>query len=285
MAPGDTHGQAEEEVLPDARREVELHRFDAAGGTGRRRDCVATEEPLEIQLEGRPFAVVMRTPGHDEELVLGLLHGERVIRSRDDVAWLRHCSVAADPASADNHLRVRLTPGVDVDLEKLRRNLFASASCGVCGRATIENLLDADPPVDDASVFRAADVLGLPKRLRAAQAVFDRTGGLHGAGLFDPAGALLVAREDVGRHNAVDKVVGWALRSGRTPLGGHALAVSGRLSYEIVQKAVAARVPLVVAISAPSSLAVDLARAAGVTLAAFVREGGFNVHGPVSRLR
>jgi FdhD protein len=182
----------------------------------------------------------------------------------------------ADPEAEDNVIRVTLRPGVRVDLEALRRNLYASAACGICGKATIENVLDAAPPLDDDSRFPAAFFYDLPARLREEQAVFARTGGLHAAGLFGRDGTLLAAREDVGRHNAVDKVIGWAGRGGRLPLGGHVLLVSGRVSYEIVQKALAARIPVVAAVSAPTSLAVRLAEEAGLTLVGFLRGSGMN---------
>jgi FdhD protein len=245
----------------------------------RREDSVAREEPLEIQIDGASLAVVMRTPGHDEELATGFLVTERVIARAGDVVSARHCTSAASPEAVDNVLRVVLAPGVEVDLEALRRNLYASSSCGICGKATIENALAAAAPLDDPARFAPGFFYALPAALEAAQAVFADTGGLHAAGLFAPDGRLLVAREDVGRHNAVDKVVGWALREGRLPLAGHVLLVSGRLSYEIVQKALTARIPVVAAVSAPSSLAVELARASGMTLVGFLRGESLNVYG------
>ncbi len=254
------------------------------GAADEREDRVAHEEPLEIQLGATSLAVVMRTPGHDEELALGFLVTERVVASAGEVAAVRHCSVVSDPEAEDNVIRVTLADGVAVDLERLRRNLFASSSCGICGKATIENALAAGPPLADPTRVPLETLYALPDRLRAAQAVFDETGGLHGAGLFDAEGELLVAREDVGRHNAVDKVVGWAAREGRLPLAGHLLLVSGRLSYEIVQKALAARVPIVAAVSAPSSLAVDLAVESGMTLVGFLRGRGLNLYGNPERI-
>ncbi len=248
-------------------------------------DAVAREEPLEIRLGGASLAVVMRTPGHDEELALGFLLTERVIASLDEVASVRHCSRVPDPEAEDNVIRVTLRPGVRVDLEALRRNLYASASCGICGKATIENVLRTAPPLEDGAAFPAEFFYGLPARLRDEQEVFARTGGLHAAGLFDRDGNLLAAREDVGRHNAVDKVIGWAGRAGRLPLAGHALIVSGRVSYEIVQKALAARIPVVAAVSAPTSLAVRLAEEAGLTLIGFLRGSGMNVYGRRDRVR
>ncbi len=248
-------------------------------------DSVAREEPLEIQIGASPIAVVMRTPGHDEELALGFLLTESVVNEMGDVASVRHCSIVTHPEAEDNVLRVTLRQGVELDLEALRRNLFTSSSCGICGKASIESAMRLAPPLDDASVFRADYFYGLPERLREAQAVFSETGGLHAAGLFDPEGALLVAREDVGRHNAVDKVIGWAMREGRLPLAGHVLLVSGRISFEIVQKALAARVPVVAAVSAPTSLAVELAVATRMTLVGFLRGRGMNVYGMKRRVR
>ena len=267
----------------DAVREVEMLRV-ADAKTESARDRVAHEEPLEIQLGAAALAVVMRTPGDDVELVTGFLLTERVVESLADVESVRHCSEAADPEAEDNVVRVVLRPGVRTDLEKLRRNLFASSSCGVCGKATLENALATAAPLDDPARIEASLLLALPERLRAAQRGFDETGGLHAAGLFDGAGQLLVAREDVGRHNAVDKVVGWAARAGRMPLAGHLLVVSGRASFEIVQKALAARIPIVAAVSAPSSLAVALAESAGIALIGFLRGRGFNVYGARARV-
>jgi FdhD protein len=267
----------------DAVREVEVARFDERGAQ-QTRDRVACEEPLEIQLGAASLAVVMRTPGHDLELVTGFLVTERVVDSLADVAAVRHCSETPDPAAADNVVRVTLRPGARVDLDKLRRNLFASSSCGVCGKATLENALATAKPLADAARVPASVLLDLPEQLRAAQPGFDETGGLHAAGLFDANGRLLAAREDVGRHNAVDKAIGWAARAGRLPLAGCTLLVSGRASFEIVQKALAARVPIVAAVSAPSSLAVSLAESAGIALVGFLRGRGFNLYGARGRI-
>jgi len=247
-------------------------------------DVVAIEEPLEIQLGGAPLAVLMRTPGHDEELALGFLVTERVVAAPAQVLSVRHCRAVSDPDASENVLRVVLAPGVEVDLDALRRNLYASSSCGICGKATIANALVSAPPLTDASRFEAAFFTALPSRLEAAQPAFAATGGLHAAGLFGPDGELLVVREDVGRHNAVDKVIGWALRAGRLPLSGHVLLVSGRISYELVQKALVARIPVLAAVSAPSSLAVELAQSAQLTLIGFLRGGSFNVYGEPARV-
>jgi FdhD protein len=275
--------QGGDDELGEGVRAAQVTRFEG-GAASEREDRVAHEEPLEIQLGATPLAVVMRTPGHDQELALGFLVTERVVACADEVTAVRHCSVVSAPEAEDNVIRVTLAEGVTLDLERLRRNLFASSSCGICGKATIENALATAPPLADAIRVPVETLYRLPDRLRAAQAVFDETGGLHAAGLFDAEGTLLVAREDVGRHNAVDKVVGWATREGRLPLAGHLLLVSGRLSYEIVQKALAARIPIVAAVSAPSSLAVGLAAESGMTLVGFLRGRGLNLYGNAERI-
>lgn len=267
----------------DSAREVDVLRIAHAEARSAR-DRVAHEEPLEIQLAGAPLAVLMRTPGHDLELVTGFVLTERVVDAVSDLEAVRHCNDASAREAEDNVVRVTLRAGLRPDLERLRRNLFASSSCGVCGKATLENALATAPPLDDPTRLRASVLTALPARLRAAQPVFDETGGLHAAGLFDCEGRLLVAREDVGRHNAVDKVVGWAARAGRLPLAGRVLVVSGRASFEIVQKALAARIPVVAAVSAPSSLAVSLAHGAGIALVGFLRGSGFNVYGAPERI-
>ena len=246
-----------------------------------RLDEVAHEEPLELQLDGTSFAVVMRTPGHDEELGTGFLLTEGIIRSLEDLESMQHCTVVPVPEAEDNVLQVRLkTP---IDLSRFRRNLFASSSCGVCGKATLENALRTSGPLQSTLQVPRATITSLPALLRASQPAFASTGGLHAAALFSAAGQALAVREDVGRHNAVDKVVGFALRAG-LPLEQSVLMVSGRLSFELVQKAVAARVPVLAGISAPTSLAVRMAEALGVTLVGFVREGSMNVYSHAARI-
>ena len=273
----------EDDALAESIQRVPVVRVEN-GGAHAQRDAVAREEPLEIQIGGTPLAVVMRTPGHDADLALGFLSGERVIESIEDVLSVRHCREVRSPEAADNVVRVALAEGVSVDWEALRRNLYASSSCGVCGRATIENALACAPPISDPARFRATLFPPLPDRLAAAQPGFAHTGGLHAAAVFDPSGALLAVREDVGRHNAVDKVFGLCLREKRWPLGGHGLLVSGRISFEIVQKALAARVPLIAGVSAPTSLAIALAERGGIALIGFLRGGSFNVYGNVARV-
>lgn len=236
-------------------------------------DRVASEEPLEIRIAGRPLSVTMRTPGHDEELAAGFLVGEGVVRRREEIAHIRRCDLA--PGSA---IDVIVSPGVAVDFARLTRHVFASSSCGVCGSATIEAVRRMCPSLGAGPVVEQRVLHGLADRLREAQPTFDVTGGLHAAGLFDALGGLVVAREDIGRHNAVDKVIGHEFLAGRLPLGDRVLMVSGRASFEIIQKALAAGVPIVAAVSAPSSLAIELADEANLTLVGFLRPGGFNVY-------
>ncbi len=237
-------------------------------------DELVAEEPLEIRVAGRAVSVTMRTPGHDAELALGFLLSEGVIRGRADMQRIHSC------AGANNLLNVTLDPCVSVDLQKLTRHVFAASSCGLCGKATIDAIRAQLDPIDDATMPRIAAtvIVGMPDAMRKTQATFDRTGGLHAAALFDDAGRLLVVREDVGRHNAVDKVLGHALLNDWMPLGRHVLVVSGRSSFEIMQKALAGRIPIVAAVSAPSSLAVDFAKANGQTLIGFLRNRRMNVY-------
>jgi FdhD protein len=244
------------------------------------------EEPLEIRVswvsgaEGRrvaPFAVTMRTPGHDFELVAGFLHGEGVVSRLGDVEELTYCRGAE--AQEYNVVEARLAAGVPFDLERLRRNVYTSSSCGVCGKASIEAVESLEcSAVPEGPVIAGEVIVALPDRLLDEQGVFARTGGLHAAGLFDADGRPRAVREDVGRHNAVDKVVGHALLGRSLPAAEAILVVSGRASFELVQKAVMAGVPILVAVGAPSSLAVELARRFGQTLVGFARGGGFNVY-------
>jgi FdhD protein len=233
--------------------------------SGEEADVVAVEEPLEIRIEGRPVAVTMRTPGHDEELALGfcLSEGLRPVGAR-----------LPDDLSA-NTVEVE-APGFDPD--RLARSFYTSSSCGVCGKGALEAVAVEAPRVESELRASAALVLSLPVRLREAQAAFEATGGLHATGLFSAAGALRCLREDVGRHNALDKVIGWAFGEGLLPLRDSILCVSGRLSFELVQKAAVAGCPLLVAVGAPSSLAIELAADRGVTLCGFVRGSSLNVY-------
>lgn len=251
-----------------------------------RADVIAHEEPLEIQVMGVSVAVVMRTPGHDLELALGFLATERAIESAADIVSLRHCSVAPTPDAEDNVVQVVLREAGD-SIERLRRNQYASSSCGVCGKATIDAALAptlGPRRVPDAAELQISSAVfyGLTARMRGAQPAFDSTGGVHAAALFDEAGDLLILREDVGRHNAVDKVIGAMLS--RTTLTRSILVVSGRVSFEIVQKAAAVGIPIVAGISAPTSLAVRFAEALGVTLVAFLRGETMNVYAHAVRI-
>lgn len=244
---------------------------------------VAHEEPLELQVGGVSVAVVMRTPGHDEELARGFLLTERIVATPAAIARVRHCTTAPDPEAEGNVVRVRLAEGVRIDLERLRRHGFASSSCGVCGKATIAHACGVAPPLDDEARLEAAALAAAPERLRAAQPAFAATGGLHAAGLFTLEGELVAAREDVGRHNAVDKIVGFAAERG-LDLRAHALVVSGRVSFELVQKAAAARLPILAGISAPTSLAVRAGRALRVTVVGFLRGATMNVYSAPERI-
>jgi len=260
----------------------------ADGVRTERVDTLAAEEPLEIRLAGAPLTVTMRTPGDDFDLAAGFLVSEGVLTAAEQVATIRYCAGATDDGrNTYNVLDVALAPGVTVPDLTLQRNFYTTSSCGVCGKASLDAVRTqaAFRPGDDP-VEVSPDVLaGLPERLRAAQRVFERTGGLHAAGLFTAAGELLCVREDIGRHNTVDKVVGWALREARLPLAGTVLLVSGRASFELAQKAMMAGIPVLAAVSAPSSLAVDLAAEAGLTLVGFLRGTSMNVYAGAHRIR
>ncbi|MCW2517123.1 MAG: formate dehydrogenase [Mycobacterium sp.] len=257
------------------------------GVRSERVDTVVAEEPLEIRVGGRPLAVTMRTPGDDFDLAHGFLVSEGVVSAAADVATIRYCAGAtADGANTYNVLDVVLAEGIRAPEPSVERNFFTTSSCGVCGKASLEAVRTVSrwAVEHDRVRLSASTIATLPDRLRAAQRVFDRTGGLHAAALFDADGELLVVREDVGRHNAVDKVIGWALGEGRLPLRGTTLMVSGRASFELVQKAVMAGIPAMTAVSAPSSLAVDLAREMGLTLVGFLRGTSMNVYSGAERL-
>jgi len=253
-----------------------------------RDDAVAIEEPLEIRLElasegggGRAIAVTMRTPGNDPELAVGFLHGEGILRSVDDVLEVGPCG------NDGNTVRVLLREGLAVETNRLERNFYTTSSCGLCGKASIEAAMRSVSltRVPDDTLQLAPEVLlTLPGRMRQAQATFDATGGLHASALFNSQGELRLLREDVGRHNALDKVIGSSLLSGALPLHDCVLILSGRASFELLQKAMAAQIPVVAAIGAPSTLAVDLANTCGITLVGFLRDGSFNVYTHGGRL-
>ncbi|WP_442576722.1 formate dehydrogenase accessory sulfurtransferase FdhD [Microbacterium sp. F51-2R] len=264
-------------------------------GQTRRPDTLAVEEPLEIRVAGTPLVVTMRTPGHDVELAAGFLVSEGVISSGEHFRSAIHCGgpgtggpLAGTTENTYNVLDVALAAGVPLPSPDLARNFYTTSSCGLCGKASIEAVetVSVYDVAADETAIDAEALARLPDLLRARQEVFDKTGGLHAAALFDAVtGELLVLREDVGRHNAVDKVIGWAVLENRLPLRGTVLQVSGRASFELVQKAVMAGIPILAAVSAPSSLAVDLAEASGLTLVGFLRGASMNVYSRADRVR
>ena len=239
-------------------------------------DSLAVEEPLEIRVRGQSIAVTMRTPGHDEELAAGFLLTEGILHQRGDILEIAHCRSDPDAALSGNILNVFLAADVALDLKRLTRHVFSGSSCGLCGKASIDSVHQQFSPIEKRLDIPLALLLELPAKLRALQATFDSTGGLHAAGLFSGDGQIIVAREDIGRHNAVDKVIGHAFLQNSLPLDHHILFVSGRASFEIMQKALAARIPIVAAVSAPSSLAVEFARESNQTLYGFVRAQSAN---------
>ena len=256
-------------------------------GAADTRDLVAVEEPMEVRLNGASFAVIMRTPGADRDLAAGFLLAEDVIRSVDEIGAIEYCQDVTDEGR-DNTINVTVIgDAVGRLAERLgeRRQVTMTASCGLCGRRTIESLQSRVATVAGDWTIGADVIAALPDRLRASQAVFESTGGLHAAGLFDRSGELQLSAEDVGRHNAVDKIVGRTLLAGKHPLETSILLVSGRTSFELVQKALLAGIPLVAAVSAPSSLAIDLAAQAGITLCGFVRGPRFNIYSHPRRVR
>ena len=281
-------------VLPVDPRVVDVvvHRV-RADARARCDDLLAVEEPLEIQIEHGPRArrarrsvsVTMRTPGADVELAVGFLFAEGLIQRAEDVVHAAACGPPAGPLGIRNLVRVELAPGVRIDEKKIERNFLSNSSCGLCGKASLDALPRPSclPPGDDF-MLATATVHALPDVLRQTQDVFGRTGGLHAAALFDVEGHLLDVHEDIGRHNAVDKLVGAQVLAHATPLSKHLLLVSGRAGYELVQKALVAGIPILAAVGAPSSVAVDLARAGNMTLLGFVRDGRFNIYSGVQRI-
>jgi len=273
-------------------RDVQIDALRDAGDV-RRRDVIAVEEPLEIRVmrdglpeadenggTGRSLSITMRTPGHDAELALGFLHGEGVIRAPRDVVDVGHCGTTC------NVIRVTVRADLPLDLARLQRNFYTTSSCGVCGKTSIEAVMQQAPwpRIGGDLVIRESVLRALPDTLRGAQREFDQTGGMHAVGLFTATGTLVGAREDVGRHNAMDKLVGAALADGALPWAERIVLLSGRASFELLQKAMMAGAPVVAAIGAPSSLAVELAESAGITLVAFLRPGGCNVYGHPHRV-
>ncbi len=246
-------------------------------------DALSVEEPLEIRLRGRNVAVTMRTPGHDEELAAGFLLTEGIIHQRADVVEIAHCQRGT--AHAGNTLNVFLSADVAVDFDRLTRHVFATSSCGLCGKASIDAVRQHFPKLRGRARVSIPILQGLPDLLRAAQPAFSQTGGLHAAAVFDTKGQMVVAREDVGRHNAVDKVIGHGYLQSLLPFDRHILLVSGRASFEILQKALGAGFPIVAAVSAPSSLAVSFAEESGQTLIGFLRGNTLNAYANAQRIR
>jgi FdhD protein len=257
-------------------------------------DWLAIEEPMEIRLgfgprerrETRSLSITMRTPGHDFELAAGFLHTEAVIRSRDEIERIEFCGPAVAPRASSNIVRVELTADVEVKLKSLERNFYTTSSCGICGKASLDAVeVEGIEPLPQVGVTLAHQTLPqLPERLRISQPSFERTGGIHAAALVDSSGGLHAVREDVGRHNAVDKLIGYQLLQRDLPLHRFAMLVSGRASFEILQKALVAGIPMIVAVGAPSSLAVDLANRFGMTLVGFTSAHRYNVYSGVERI-
>ncbi|GAB3527933.1 formate dehydrogenase accessory sulfurtransferase FdhD [Arthrobacter monumenti] len=266
---------------------IKVTKFTVGGPVRTREDTTAAEEPLEIRVNGTPFSVTMRTPGDDFDLVAGFLVSEGIISEAEQLSTMRFCAGEDETGRQTfNVIEAQLAPGVAPPDTSLERHVYTSSSCGICGTASIDAVrktsrfaIDTDPLQIGVQVLA-----GLPDNLRKRQKVFDRTGGVHAAGLFNADGELLCLREDVGRHNAVDKVVGWALREGRLPLAQTVLQVSGRASFELVQKAYLAGIPALAAVSAPSSLAVELAESVGMTLVGFSRGTSLNAYSHPERI-
>ncbi len=265
-----------------------------AEGESTRDDAIAVEEPMEIRVQSGPksarrtrsVSVTMRTPGHDFELAVGFLFAEGLLTTAADIENVEFCGPPAPGKTQSNIVRVELGEHLELDLVKLQRNFYSTSSCGICGKASLDALnFEGFTALDTSRPRLATEVIhGLPERLREAQAVFELTGGLHAAGLFGADGALLGCREDVGRHNAVDKLIGAQVLQGQVPLSEQVLVVSGRVSFEIMQKALAAGLPMIVAVGAPSSLAVEMAERFGMTLVGFARDRRFNVYTGAERI-
>lgn len=253
------------------------------GNLRRFQDYLVAEEPLEIRVGEAPLTVTMRTPGHDLELAAGFLFTEGLIQKRDQITSITE-ETAEKPEARGNLVQVNLA-GTEFERERMQRNFFVASSCGICGKTSIDTIrVRGVLPPNPKFRFDPEVLCSLPDKLRAAQTIFGRTGGLHAAGLFSPEGELIAVREDVGRHNAVDKIVGWALLQGRLPLARNTLMVSGRGGFEIIQKALVAGIPLVASVSAPSGLAVRLARELGLTLVGFLRGRRFLIYSGEQRL-
>ena len=264
--------------------QLPVERIESEGRRHRHADHLAVEEPLEIRLNGKSVAVVMRSPGNDEELAAGFLFTEAILKGRHELQSVEHKRDIKNP-DLRNIVDARSTREVDLKKRGWQRNFVSASSCGLCGKLTIESVrLEAPPVFDDPLRVSTAVLELLPDKMRVAQEGFDETGGLHAAALFDGRGELLYLREDIGRHNAVDKVIGASLLNDELPLRGRVLMVSGRSSFEIVQKALMARIPVVAAVSAASSLAVELAESSGMALVGFLRGGSMNLYAGAARI-
>jgi FdhD protein len=279
MKTDSAHIRSDDDANDAVRDEVREHRALRwqNGDRSERAEQLAVEEPLEIRLAGRRFTLTMRTPGHDEELAAGFLFAEGFINDASELGEIRRVR-GRKGAPEPNAIDVVLNVPAEGLRARLKRNFVMSSSCGVCGKTSIDSIRRRVAPATDSARVAPATLLALSEKLRAGQRVFAATGGLHGAAIFSLDGAMLAIREDVGRHNAVDKVIGYALTNAMVPLAHHIMMVSGRLSFEIVQKAAAAGVPILAAVSAPSSLAVELAEEIGTTLVGFLRDGSFNIY-------
>jgi FdhD protein len=262
---------------------TQILRCKAGAESSAQEDSVAREEPLEIRVGGKSIAVTMRTPGHDKELAAGFLISEGLVHSPADLLDIADCEGCEIP-NMGNILNVFFAPSVPLDMSRLTRHVFASSSCGVCGKASIEAVHQNFAPVDSQLTIGMEKIIRMPAALREAQQTFSKTGGLHASGVFDRDGNLIVLREDVGRHNALDKVIGYGFFENLLPFDSHVLMVSGRTSFEIMQKALAARIPIVCAVSAPSSLAVEFARESGQTLVGFLRGDTMNIYSHPERI-
>lgn len=263
--------------LGDLLVSTSVKRFRPGQSAHTEEDWLAREEPLEIRVRGQSVAVTMRTPGHDEELACGFLVSEGILKNAGDVLEVAHCRTG-EAALFGNVINVFVVSSLPLDLNALTRHVFASSSCGLCGKASIEAVHQHFPPITRGPIVSAEILRTLPERLIPEQTAFSKTGGVHAAALFNLQGELVILREDVGRHNAVDKVLGWAFLNRNLPLADYILMVSGRASFEIMQKALAASIPVVAAVSAPSSLAVEFACQSGQALVGFLRGGSFNVY-------
>ncbi len=266
----------------DSAKAIEVVKYRAGKPLPAEPDEVATEEPLEIRIEGQSVAVVMRTPGHDRELAAGFVLTEGIVREGADIFEITSCLTKGE--SAGNGIDITLADPARFDLTKLSRHVFSSSSCGICGKATIESAMQQFAPIKAAPSLDAKLLLQLPEKLAAAQKTFQRTGGLHACALFDANGELILLREDVGRHNALDKLIGHQLLAKELPLGNCILLLSGRVSFEMTQKALAAGIGVVAAISAPTSLAIEFARANHQTLIGFLRGDTMNVYAGTERI-